>query len=246
MIIFTDGSTLNNGKKDACGGFSFYIPPQEGIPEIRESYALASTDKIKVTNNIAELLATIIGIQVLVSNMKSMETIYVYTDSNYVIKAATEYHKKWITSNWQTKAGKPVQNLWLVFHLIQLSKKYPIIFNHVDAHQEKPTDKNTKEYVLWKGNDVVDKLARGAATDLSNASSDVKIVKWSNLACRMACWMKQEMLPHLKMPHMVAEQVKKLLVPTQVVDIDDIGEGDVKVKSKKKSLKGAKHEITDV
>jgi len=247
MIIFTDGSTLCNGKKNACGGFAFYIPTQNGINEIVCSYALASTDKIKVTNNIAELLGAIIGIQTAINNMQTLDTIHVYTDSNYVIKAATDYSKKWISNNWKTANGKPVLNLWLVFHLIQLTKKYPIIFHHILAHTEKPA-KESKEYILWKGNDIVDKLANSAASDLSNAGKTINILKWSNLACKITEWIKRDLSDIIPIPEQVITQIKLLLVPTQIVNISENDNNDdyKQYYKKHKSLKNTINQINDI
>jgi len=45
MKIFTDGSTINNGKKNAIGGIGVYIPKQDGIEEWSLSYSLISKNE---------------------------------------------------------------------------------------------------------------------------------------------------------------------------------------------------------
>ena len=82
MIIFTDGSTINNGKKNAFGGIGVYVPNQDNFSESTISYSLKSTDKIKVTNQISELIAAIIGIEEAIKLANtSTDTIYIYTDN---------------------------------------------------------------------------------------------------------------------------------------------------------------------
>ena len=248
MIIFADGSALNNGKKNACGGVGIFIPIQEGVKETRIAYSLASTENIKVTNNVAELLAVIIGLEILIKNMQNMETIYVYTDSLYTIKCATDFSKKWIKDNWKRPGNKLIQNLWLIFHLVQLTKKYPIIFHHVRSHQQKPDNKNTKEYVLWEGNNIVDNLANGAATDLSTENSKYPILKWSNIACQFASWMKRDILANVPMPHDIVATLTNMMSVTQLVTINDSKQAfeDKPKKKNKKSLESVKQDVTNV
>lgn len=180
MIIFTDGSTINNGKKNAYGGIGIYIPTQEDIDAISINYSLKSTNNIKVTNQISELIAAIIGIETAVS--LTDDTVYIYTDSKYVIDCATTWCKSWIAKNWKKSNGKCIDNIWLVFRLIQLTKKYPIIFKHIRAHTEEPKNKNSHEYNLWYGNDVVDKLAQNASKSIVELNEDVKTINWNTLA----------------------------------------------------------------
>ena len=181
MIIFTDGSTINNGKKNALG---VYIPLQNNINEYKLSYSLLSTNKIKVTNQISEMIATILGIEAAIK--LTNDTIYIYTDSKYVIDCATTWCKSWIANNWKKSTGKIVDNLWLVYRLVQLTKKYPIIFKHVRAHTDAPNNKQSDEYRIWEGNNMVDELAQIASRGLVNYNKDIntniRILKWTSLA----------------------------------------------------------------
>jgi ribonuclease HI len=190
MIIFTDGSTINNGKKNAFGGFGVYIPKQDDIESISISYSLKSTDKIKVTNQISELIGAIIGIETAIK--LSDDTIYVYTDSKYVMECATSWYKSWISNNWKKSNGKCVDNIWLVFRLIQLTKKYPIIFKHINSHTEEPKNKNSNEHHLWLGNDTVDKLAQNASKSIIELRDDVKSLNWNSLAVFLINGMKND------------------------------------------------------
>ena len=190
MIIFTDGSTINNGKKNAFGGFAVYIPKQGDIESISISYSLKSTDKIKVTNQISELIGAIIGIEAAIN--LTDDTIYVYTDSKYVMDCATSWYKSWIANNWKKSNGKCVDNIWLVYRLIQLTKKNPIIFKHINSHTEEPNNKNSEEYNLWLGNDTVDKLAQNASKSIIELRDDVKSLNWNSLAIFLIEGMKKD------------------------------------------------------
>jgi len=180
MIIFTDGSTINNGKKDAIGGIGVYIPQQDDIQEYKISYSLQTNNKFKITNQISELIATILGIEKAIT--LTSEEIYIYTDSKYVIDCATTWCKNWIANNWKKANGKAVDNLWLIYRLIQLTTKYPIIFKHVRAHTDEPENKETEEYLKWYGNDIVDKLAQSASSSLFNLTNEINTLNWASFA----------------------------------------------------------------
>lgn len=181
MIIFTDGSTLNNGKKNAIGGIGIYIPGQGDNEEIVLSYSLLSNSAVKVTNQISELIATIIGIEKILTirPTNSDETIYIYTDSKYVIDCATTWCKNWISNGWKNAKNKTVDNIWLIYRLVQLTKKYPIIFKHVRAHTEEPL-RTSDNYLIWKGNDYVDKLAQESSRKA--LEENAKILNWKSFA----------------------------------------------------------------
>lgn len=195
-ILFVDGSTLNNGKKNAVGGIGIYIPGyrcscnvastghQQNdtmIDEVAMSYSLLSTSLIKVTNQISELIATIIGIEKLLTYRPAgcEETIYIYTDSKYVIDCATTWCKTWMGNGWKNAKNKLVDNLWLIYRLVQLTKKYPIIYKHVKAHTVEP-DQTNENYLIWKGNDYVDKLAQSASHNALTENG--KVLSWKSLA----------------------------------------------------------------
>jgi len=188
MIIFTDGSTINNGKKNAFGGFAIYIPKQGEIDSMSIAYSLKSTDKIKVTNQISELIGAIVGIETAIE--LTDDTIYLYTDSKYVMDCATTWYKSWISNNWKKSNGKCVDNIWLVYRLIQLTKKYPIIFKHINSHMEEPKNKNSNEYDIWLGNDIADKLAQNASKSIIELRDDVKSLNWNSLAVFLINGMK--------------------------------------------------------
>jgi len=179
MNIFVDGSTVNNGKQDAIGGFSVYIPSLN----INLSYSLKSSNTMIVTNQIAELIACIIGIETALKHKESKDkTLYVYTDSKYVINCATVWNMKWIKNGWRTTKNKNIENLWLIYKLINLVNNNLVIFKHINSHQPEPTvSKNTEEYIAWEGNRIVDEYARNATKSVLMAETNIKVMNWNTL-----------------------------------------------------------------
>lgn len=223
MIIFTDGSTLGNGKKDAVGGIGVYIPgqgsgrrsstehtgSQSPIQENAFTYALISTNNIKVTNQVCELIAVILGIEKILSlrDSDTNDTIYVYTDSKYVIDCATTWCKNWISNGWKNSKNKIIDNIWLIYRLVQLTKKHPIIYKHIKAHSKEPAQ-GTEEYILWKGNDFVDKLAQESSR---NANSGAKILNWKSLASLLIDGIQKDMNINIPYCDVINECFEKLL-----------------------------------
>ena len=143
-----------------------------------------------MTNQISELIAIILAIEKGVKLTK--DTIYIYTDSKYSIECATTWSKTWIKNNWKKPNGKVIENLWLIYRLVQLTRKYPIIFKHIRSHIEEPNDHNNEEYLLWSGNDKADKLAQTASRNVLDLSPQTKILKWNTLASLLVCGMKND------------------------------------------------------
>lgn len=221
MYIFTDGSTINNGKKNAVGGIGVYCPKQiinnVEYPEYKLNYSLASTNNIKVTNQIAELIATILAIEHAIK-ICSNDTIYIYTDSAYVINCATNWCNSWINNNWKKSTGKVIDNLWLVYRLVQLTKKYPVFFKHVRAHTVEPENKTDEKYLMWLGNDIVDKLAQKSSQCLLNGSGEVKTLNWEAFANLLIHGMTNDIKVGLPFINEINDFYKKLL-ENKVTDI---------------------------
>jgi len=164
-IVFTDGSTFNNGKKGKTkyGGVGIYIQS----PIVKSiSVPFNNPD---ITNNICELNACIMAIKVIVElpNYDSLrDKIIIYSDSQYVIKSIMDWSKNWIKNGWKNKAGQDVKNIALIQELLELYNKYKIEMIHVRSHTREPQDKSCSEYTLWYGNYMADKLATDASKSL--------------------------------------------------------------------------------
>jgi ribonuclease HI len=161
IYVFTDGSCINNGKKNADGAIGIFF--SDSNPN---NYSQAITqENSKITNQTMELLGCIKALQIIINKQmcKMSDIIYICTDSSYVINCMTKWYQLWNKNGWKTTAGKDVENIDLIKLLYDLKSKYITIFKHVTAHREAPTDdKDTDEYKLWYGNHMADKLATTA------------------------------------------------------------------------------------
>lgn len=164
IIIFTDGSTLNNQTKgDRKGGIGVFFGDND---ERNISLSLEETIENKVTNQVAELLACIKGIEKLVSSSKiDNKKIIIYTDSMYIVNMITSWAENWEKKNWIKSDGNEVLNLNLVKKLYYYSKNLNIEYKHVKSHTKEPK-KSEPNYKLWYGNMQADKLAVEAASKL--------------------------------------------------------------------------------
>ncbi|KAF2471448.1 ribonuclease H-like protein [Lindgomyces ingoldianus] len=100
IIIYTDGSSLGNGKARAVAGVGVYF----GSNDPRNvSEPLPGT---RQTNQRAELTA----IQRAVDIVPIDREVLIYSDSNYAIKCCTEWFTKWRVNGWKNASGKSVDN----------------------------------------------------------------------------------------------------------------------------------------
>jgi ribonuclease HI len=168
--VFTDGSSLNNNKKNIqrFGGIGIFF----GDDDDRNLSESLSTPII--TNNIAELTACLKALEIIkqggqgTSNKPTKITIY--TDSKYVINSMTKWIKKWRTNGYQTAKKKAIENCDLIKKLDNIINDYKTDVNSVKiefiyspGHTKEPSDKNSFEYKLWYGNDKADGLAWSAS-----------------------------------------------------------------------------------
>jgi ribonuclease HI len=150
ILIFTDGSCVK-GIKAAYG---YYMMIDQ---EIYEDYRVLEGDK---TNNKAEISGMILALEILNEFVKYNDTINIYSDSEYTIKSLTEWIDRWKKNGWKTADKKPVKNVELIQKMDQLYNELKIKcpnlkINHIRAHQKEPK-KDTKEWILWNGNNKVD------------------------------------------------------------------------------------------
>tara|TARA_Y100000589_G_C27186853_1_gene643069 strand:+ start:2337 stop:3101 length:765 start_codon:yes stop_codon:yes gene_type:complete len=156
IVVFTDGSTINNGKKNAIGGMGIYFP-DNNYPNLSEKYQGDIP-----TNQKCELIAILKSLQIIAKKTPNTNdfNITVFTDSEYSISCFTKYINNWINNGWKLVSGKPVKNRKLIENIHNFSKKFNFVqYIHVKAHKDPPIDKNSYQYKLWFGNDMADKLA---------------------------------------------------------------------------------------
>jgi ribonuclease HI len=153
LYVYTDGACTNNGNENARAGIGIYFSKDNPLNVSKE----LKIPDVKLTNNIAELIACIEAIRIIKNEPHEKKIIV--TDSEYVIKCATTYGKKLESNNWLTKQKNlPPPNVELVKKLYELTNKYKITYKHVEAH----TNKKDKHSI---GNYYADLFANSAIKD---------------------------------------------------------------------------------
>ncbi|KAF2128740.1 ribonuclease H-like protein [Dothidotthia symphoricarpi CBS 119687] len=102
--VFTDGSSIGNGKAGAVAGVGVYFGPNDSR---NVSEALRGT---KQTNQRAELVAVARALD----HVPIDRDVLIHTDSRYSISCLTEWFVKWETNGWKSANGKDVDNKDLV------------------------------------------------------------------------------------------------------------------------------------
>lgn len=163
VYAFTDGGCKNNGKPNAKGGYAVFFSDKTECEYFKlNKVGLIVSDP---TNQKAELTAMYHLFNILKENkaLFANKKVVVCSDSMYSIKCINEWCKKWEMNNWKTSKGEAVKNCDLIQKMVNIKKqcedgKIEVIFKHVFSHTVAPIDKTTKDYMLWYGNDTVDKM----------------------------------------------------------------------------------------
>ncbi|KAI9845791.1 MAG: hypothetical protein M1838_001529 [Thelocarpon superellum] len=107
--IYTDGSSLGNGKRGAISGVGVYF----GVGDERNvSEGLAGS---RQTNQRAELTAISRALEITPRHRDAC----ILTDSSYSINCVTVWSVNWRKNNWKTAAGKTVENKDLVEDILR-------------------------------------------------------------------------------------------------------------------------------
>ena len=118
--IFTDGACSGN---PGLGGWAAVLRYKNIEKEI--SGAAEST-----TNNRMELMAVINALKLLKTTCEAD----IYTDSQYVMKGATQWLADWVKNSWRTADKKPVRNSDLWQDIYHLNKKHVLHWHWVKGH----------------------------------------------------------------------------------------------------------------
>jgi len=150
IIAFTDGSCINNGKKNPQAGIGVFFPNSE-YQNISEKYT-----NPPITNQRAELYAILKCLQAI--NMNNHSHITITTDSLYSIKCLTVWIHTWIANDWKSAKRVPVKNKDIIQPIYDILTSNPnkITFKHVQSH----TNNGTFES---EANNAADKLATNGA-----------------------------------------------------------------------------------
>ncbi|KAH8594172.1 ribonuclease H-like domain-containing protein [Bisporella sp. PMI_857] len=120
FLIYTDGACRNNGNLSPTAGWGFvFRPPEPSSPEIgcvwgRLEDHGPSGEPHPQTSNRAELRAVIAALEFRSWGGEGWTRLVIATDSEYVVKGATEWVRRWGQNGWITSQKTAVKNqdLW--------------------------------------------------------------------------------------------------------------------------------------
>ncbi|RKP08744.1 ribonuclease H-like domain-containing protein [Thamnocephalis sphaerospora] len=143
LIVYTDGSGINNGTTRACAGIGVFFGPND---ERNLSEPLPGPTQ---TNQRAEITAVIRALE----TAGDARPVEIRTDSAYVVNAARTWIRNWKQRNWRKSDGKAVLNedLFRRMDSLLMTRQKPVTFTHVRAHVGIP------------GNEAADRLAVSGA-----------------------------------------------------------------------------------
>lgn len=119
--LFTDGAR----KGDMVGGWGCLLRFGERTKEIYGG-------ERGTTNNRMEMMGVIEGLLALTRDGLA---IHIVTDSQYVLKGATEWRAGWERRNWKTQEGEPVKNMDLWQELHELLDRHHVTWEWVKGHK---------------------------------------------------------------------------------------------------------------
>jgi ribonuclease HI len=125
MLIYIDGSCLNNGTAEARAGYGIKWSPRTcNILSAR----LEGTGP--ETSNRAELRAAVIAVSLRAWHGEGFHTVVLACNSEYVVLGISERIQNWIQRGWRTAAGSPVENrdLWeRLLDKLDIQNKYGVM-----------------------------------------------------------------------------------------------------------------------
>ncbi|MFJ4776761.1 ribonuclease H [Streptomyces sp. NPDC088762] len=124
IIAACDGAAKGNPGPAA---WAWVIADGEGRPERWEAGPLG-----RATNNVGELTA----LQRLLEAVDPGTSVEVRMDSQYAMKAVTQWLPGWKRNGWKTASGQPVANRELVERIDLLLTERDVMFQYVPAHRE--------------------------------------------------------------------------------------------------------------
>ena len=141
IVIYTDGSCLNNGAPNAAGGWAAILTCGKHRKEIYGG-------ELGTKNNRMELKAAIEATK----QLKVPCDVTIVTDSQYVCRCFSSI-REWYNNGWRNKSGGKPANLDLLKELMEIGVKghHKFRFQYVEGHSGHPE------------NERCDQLARAEA-----------------------------------------------------------------------------------
>jgi len=146
VYLYTDGSSLGN---PGPGGYGLRLE-WAGMSYIKEF----SQGYIRTTNNRMELLAVIVGLELL---KKQPLEVVVYSDSKYVIDSV---EKKWVFG-WEKKGFKDKKNSDLWKRFLMIYRKHTVHFQWIKGHNQHPQNERCDQLAVSaaKGKNLIPDVA---------------------------------------------------------------------------------------
>ena len=146
VYLYTDGSSLGN---PGPGGYGLRLE-WAGMYYIKEF----SQGYIRTTNNRMELLAVIVGLELL---KKQPLEVVVYSDSKYVIDSV---EKKWVFG-WEKKGFKDKKNSDLWKRFLMIYRKHTVHFQWIKGHNQHPQNERCDQLAVSaaKGKNLIPDVA---------------------------------------------------------------------------------------
>ncbi|MBL7930105.1 MAG: ribonuclease HI [Bacteroidia bacterium] len=131
IVIYTDGSSRGN---PGPGGFGAILISGSHRKEISQGYRLT-------TNNRMELMSVIAALELL---KKPEQTVTIYSDSQYVVKAIEEgWLNNWLKTGFK---GKKNKDLWLRY--LKAANGHFIKFKWIKGHNNHPLNERCDELAV--------------------------------------------------------------------------------------------------
>ena len=130
--IYTDGSCHTQLR---LGAWAALI-----LIKSEEKIILSGKEK-NTTHNRMELTAVIEAIKYVRNNLKSVSSLTIVSDSQYVV-GLTARQEKFTASDFTTKKGNEIRNVDLVKDLLKYTNSMNIEFVKIKAHQKKTSTIN--------------------------------------------------------------------------------------------------------
>jgi len=112
LEIYTDGSCLRN--PGGAGGWAAVMLRSDETKdgELMKVKTLKG-GLTSTTNNIMELAGPLYALKFLLEEYtgEDIDSVKIYSDSQYVVRGMTSWIKNWIKYNWKTSTGKDVKNI---------------------------------------------------------------------------------------------------------------------------------------
>lgn len=175
--IFTDGSSIANGKPNCVSGCGVYFKEKELSFSFscKKAAEYCNIPLSIESNNVGELMGILLALTVEKENLE--EPVVIYSDSMYCINSVTNWWKNWEKNDWKTSNGTIVKNKEIIQRIIKEIKNFKdLSFKHVRGHKKEPQDRESLEFFAWDGNNKADRLAFFSIRENLNIETNIKAI----------------------------------------------------------------------